>query len=51
MYLASLAAFVYLVMNGHPKIAGLALSASVLTVIKRQPRLAVGFGILFLRRS
>jgi hypothetical protein len=34
-YLASLGTFAYLVMNEHPKMAGLALSTSVLTVIKR----------------
>ena len=34
-YVASLGAFVYLVMNGHPKLAPLALGAPVLTVIKR----------------
>ena len=34
-YLASLGTFAYLAMNEHPKMAGLALSTSVLTVIKR----------------
>jgi hypothetical protein len=34
-YVGSLGAFVYLVMNGHPKLAPLALGAPVLTVVKR----------------
>jgi hypothetical protein len=34
-YVASLGAFVYLAMEGHPKLAAAALSTSVLSVIKR----------------
>ena len=34
-HLASIGAFVYLVMNGHPKMAAVALGAPVLTIIKR----------------